>query len=142
MFEGIIIASYVITFIAYGLEIYNLFTYRDGKYVNVVWWGINGIASILALFYCMFNQSNDFMYRLMILFMIQICLCSICLTIAMYFNFKDSLIFYNIKEIPLTPQIQNYLDTTTIYPTTMKSNIIVTNPFKNKNNHSINDENV
>jgi hypothetical protein len=143
MFEEIIITSYIVTSIAYGIEIYNLCKYGEKKFINVVWWAVNGNGSILALFYCSFNSPNQLINRLMILFMIQICLSATCLTITMYFNFKDSLVVYNIKEIPMTPQIQEYLDTTTIYPKTMKSNIIVTNPFKNTNNHFINNvENV
>jgi hypothetical protein len=122
MFEQLITVSYVVTSIAYLIEIYNLIQYGENKYTNVLWWAINGIGSILALFYCLFNQPNDLMKRLMTLFMIQICLSATCLTITMYYCFKDSLVSYNIKEIPLTPQVQNYLDITNIYPQKRNSN--------------------
>jgi hypothetical protein len=81
----------------------------------------------------------------MTFFVIQISFSGLCLTIALYYNFKDSLVSYNIKEIPMTPQIQNYLDTTNIYPETKNSNIFITNPLNNykKNNYlRDNDEHV
>jgi hypothetical protein len=144
MFEQMIVTSYIITSIAYGIEMYNICKDGEKKYINVIWWAVNGVGSILALFYCLYNQPNDLMNHLMTLFMIQICLSALCLTTTLYFNFKDSFVFYNIKEIPMTPQIQNYLDTTTIYPETRNSNIIINNPLNNyKKNHFINnDENV
>jgi hypothetical protein len=141
MFEPLIITSYVITSAAYAIELYNLYEYRENKFTNVVWWAINGIGSILALFYCSANQPIYYINRIMMLFMIQICLSATCLTICMYLTFKDSFMVYNIKEIPLTPQIQNYLDTTNIYPVNPNSNINFINPLYN---HSLrkNEENV
>jgi hypothetical protein len=133
MFEQVIITSYVITSLAYAIEIYNILKYGEKKYTNVLWWAANGNGSILALFYCALNEPNDRMHRLMALFTIQICLCGACLSLTLYFNFKDSFVSYNIKEIPLTPQIQNYLETTAIYPETSNSNINIINPLTRYN---------
>jgi hypothetical protein len=116
MFEEIITASYVITSIAYGIEIYNLFKYGDNNHTHVLWWAVNGSGSILALLYCSFNQPNDLMYRLITLFIIQISLCATCLTVNVYLSFKDSMVSYTTKDITLAPQIQNDLDTAVIYP--------------------------
>jgi hypothetical protein len=105
MLQELIIVAYILSTLGYGIEIYHLCYYGEDKHTNVCLWTANGGASIFAFVYCFENKYTD----LMILFIIQYCLCFLCLLLNIYcILMKMGIRTYRIEETALPPPPNEY----------------------------------
>jgi hypothetical protein len=130
MYEELLIPTYILLAIGYGIEIYHLCYYGEDKHTNVCLWTANGCASTIAFIYCFENQYIE----LMIFFSIQYSLCFICLSLSIYcILMKMGIRTYRIEETVLPPPDENdILEGGYSFEIEKDPNFTMTNPLHKK----------